>query len=79
MKINNIDIIYMKRKNVINCINLLIICSILFLLIISSEVFGFRFNLNVKKKIYCNNKSLLIFILKGEVLKNYYLLIICIV
>lgn len=50
MKINNIDIIYMKRKNVTNRINLLTTCSTLFLLIISSEAFGFRLNLNVKKK-----------------------------
>lgn len=40
----------MKRKNVTNRINLLTTCSTLFLLIISSEAFGFRLNLNVKKK-----------------------------
>lgn len=47
-KINNIDFIYMKSKNVIYGINLLI--SILFLLIIGGDVFGFRLNLIVKKK-----------------------------
>lgn len=76
MKIDNIDFIYMKSKNVTNGINLL--TSTLFSLIIGGDAFGFRLNLIAKKKTNCNNKSSLTLILKGEASKNYYTLTICI-